>query len=521
MENSRIKNVSKNMINVVFFQIVKILLVFVGRIIFLKVLDSSFLGVNGLFSNILTVLTLTDLGINTSLMYSLYKPLANNDEKKVAQYINYFKKIYNTIALVIAILGVLLIPFLKYLVNLPNDMEHIYLYYLLLLLNSVTSYLFVYKTTLLSADQKMYIINRYDILFQFILFASQTLVLIFTHSFALYLLCTVICTVLSNYFKVRKTEQLYPYLKTKDYDSLPKNDRKNIFMDLKSLFLYKLGGVIQSNTDNILISIFVGTITVGYYSNYSLIILSVTSFLTIFFTSIKASLGNYITNKDKKNQLKMFNILETYNFWLVGFCAICFLILIPDFISICFGENYLLSHSVLIWIVLNFYTSNIRQTIWAYRETTGLFSKTKYITLTTSTINLFLSILLGYYYGIAGIIAATVIARMLFAWWREPQILFKDYFNSSAKTYYCRYIGRLLLLTVTYFLIYFACLLPNINIYIDFILKIIILILIFGLMIIIVYRKSDAMSYFKNNILKKVGGKFYERLFKDKTDSKK
>lgn len=504
MNESRVKNTSRNIIYATIFQLVKIALIFIGRIVFVKKLGAAYLGVNGLFSNILSLLSLADLGITTALMYSLYKPLAEHDENKIAQYTYFFKNVYRIIALAVAVFGIVLIPFLKYLVNLPDDMPNIYLYYILLLANSVISYLYVYRTTILSADQKMFIINKYDTIFQFVLFFMQMLVLFLTNSFALYLVCNIISTLLSNILKVRETKKIYPYLEKMPDEQLSKVEKKEIFKNLSALFFYRIGVIIQSNTDNILISIFVGTIAVGYYSNYSMIILSITTFLTMVFTSLKASVGNFIANKDKDEQLKMFHLLEIYNFWLVGFCSVCFVTLIPDFIVICFGKDYLLSFGLLICAVLNFYTSNIRQTIWAFREATGMFIKTKYITIVTSVINLFLSILLGYFWGLVGIIFATVISRMLYAWWKEPNILFTSYFKSSSRQYFVNYIMRFLLITIICCISLFICnLIPDVNIYLKFVIECIISVVVPLILLFIIYRKSDAMIYIKKNILKR------------------
>ena len=318
MPESRIKKTTKNIFFSFVFQFVTIALVFANRIIFVKILGATYLGINGLFSNILSILSLADLGLNTALMYSLYKPLATDDKKLISKYVNYFGKVYNYIALAVLFLGIFLTPFLKYLVNLPEEVSYIYLYYYLLLINSVISYLFVYKTTILSADQKMYIINKYDTCFQVILFILHVIVLIITKSFALYLTCNIICTLISNLLKVHKTKKLYPYIIELKNEELDKEERRKIFENVSSSFFYNIGGVIQSNTDNILISVFVGTITVGYFSNYSTIITSITSFVSLIFTSLKASLGSFVVSKDKVKQLDMFNNLEVYNYWLIA-----------------------------------------------------------------------------------------------------------------------------------------------------------------------------------------------------------
>lgn len=503
MTDSRVEKTKKNFIYALILQITKILLVFINRIIFVRILGPVYLGINGLFSNVLSMLSVADLGITTAMMYSLYKPLAEHDENKISMYINYFKKVYNVIAIVVLIIGISLIPVLKYMVNLPENVDNIYLYYMLLVLNTALTYLFVYKTTLLSADQKMYVINKYDTIFQFILFGLQILVLLITKSFTLYLLSNLLCTLLSNIIKAKKTDELYPYLK-KEYTPINKQEKKSIFTNIKSLFLYKIGGVIQSNTDNILISIFVGTIVVGYYSNYSIIIMTITSFIALIFASIKASVGNYVYTQNIEEQLKMYNILEIFNFWLVGFCFICFIELIPPFIEICFGKEYLLSQSVLILASLNFYTSNIRQTLWTYRETTGMYNNSiKYITLITAIINIILSILLGKYYGLNGIIAATIISRMVYAWWKEPKIIFNKYFKISSKNYFIKYIFRLLYISIILVLINFICSYININnLYISFVIKMLITIMTSAVLLLSPYIKNDVMVYLKK-ILRK------------------
>lgn len=504
MSDSRIEKTKKNFIYAVILQITKIMLVFANRIIFVKILGPIYLGINGLFSNILSMLSIADLGITTAMMYSLYKPLAEHDEDKVSMYIHYFKKVYNIIALVVMILGIILIPFLRYIVNLPENVDHIYLYYMLLVVNTALTYLYIYKTTLLSADQKMYIISKYDTIFQFVMFVMQIVVLVVTKSFMLYLLSNLICTLLGNVFKARKTDKLYPFLK-KENKEISREEKKSIYTNVKSMFLYKIGGVIQSNTDNILISIFVGTVAVGYYSNYSTIIVTITSFVTLIFTSIKASIGNYVNTQSIKEQFRMYNILEILNFWLVGFCFICFIELIPPFIKICFGEEYLLSQSVLILASLNFYTGNIRQTLWTYRETTGMYNNSiKYVTLVTAVINVILSIILGKYFALNGIIAATIISRMIYAWWKEPKLIFNEYFKESSKSYFVKYILRVAYMIIILLIVNFVSSYIKIsNLYLNFIVKAGITAIFTIILLVLPYLKNEVMIYIKK-IVKRV-----------------
>ncbi len=508
MNETRTKKVSRNIIFATIFQLTKAVLLFISRVIFAKILGPQYLGINGLFSNVLTVLSLADLGINSALMYSLYKPLANDNKEEISAYMNFFKKMYNLIALVVFLLGIMLIPFLKYIINLPNDVPHIYIYYIILLLNSVISYLFIYKTTLLAADQKQYILNKYDTIFQVILFVLQILVLVLTKSFALYLSLNILCTFTGNLFKVRAANKVYPYLKDNKSIDINKASKKDIFSNIKSMFIYKIGGIIQSNTDSILISIFVGTITVGYYSNYSLIVMEIVAFITLMFTSLKASVGNYNITNNSENQYRIFNMLEVYNFWIVGFCSVCLLTLTPTFIQIFFGKDYALSQLFLIFLISNFYTSNIRQTLWVYRETSGIFNKTKYVTMVTAVINILLSIIMGYYFGLSGIVLATVISRMLYAWWKEPLVIYKDIFHKSANEYFIKYIVRIIIIAFIYILIELIFKFININnMILLLIIKAVVSVIIIALVFFIVYRKNEAFSFITDKLKGELHGK--------------
>lgn len=502
MKESRTQKVKKNIVYAVISQFIKAFLLFLSRIIFARVLGPEYLGINGLFSNVLTVLSLADLGMTTAMMFSLYKPLADNNFILIQKYMKFFGKIYNIIAIVIFFVGVSLIPFLKYIVNLPSNVNNIYIYYLILLLNSVLSYLFIYKTTLLAADQKMYIINKYDTFIQIFQFALQLLMLLLFHSFILYLSIQVVCTLLGNILKVLSVNKMYPYLNNGINDELSRNEKKDIFNNIKSLFFYKLGGIIQSNTDNVLISIFVGTIVVGYYSNYNLIILQIINFVTIVFTAIKATIGNYNVDSSIEEQYNMFNRLEFFNFILVGFSSIYLLFLVPDFISLCFGKEYVINFLCYIFIILNYYTANIRQTLWIYRETSGIFEKTKYITIITAFFNIIFSIILGKLFGLLGIVSATVISRMIYAWWKEPIIIFRDVFSKSSKEYFKKYIIRLLFILIISCILYITFLFIKIdNIIVLLIIKFLIISVLLFICFIAFFFKKDEFKFFKNKLL--------------------
>lgn len=510
MEESRIVKTQKNAVTAIAQNILNILLSFLSRMIFVRVLSADYLGINGLFSNILSVLSLADLGMQTAMMYSLYKPIANNDRAKIKNLVAFFRKIYFGIAFVVFVAGIAIIPFLGFIINLDSEIPHLTAYYILALLNIVISYLFIYRTTLVAADQKSYILNKYVMIFKMLSFVAQIAVLMLFKNYFLYLAVAVIVSFLSNLYQNKVALKLYPFLKEKS-GNLEKADKERIVVDIKALFLYKISGTIQSNTDNILISIFVGTVFVGYYSNYTMVVTALVSILSLIFNSVKASIGNIIASDDTSLEKKEFYfwVLELLDFWMVAFSSICCICLFSDFVNIFFGKEYVLSLEIVVAIVLNFYTSNIRQTIWTFRETTGLFNETRFITTVTAVLNIFLSLIAGYYYGMFGILIATVLARMLYAWWKEPMILFDKYFKKSSKRYYITYISRFILFALTGIVTYILGGIFKIeNIYVNFIWKIIVCALVPNIVFFIYFRKTNEFRYIWNKLVDPLLKKF-------------
>ena len=314
---SRTKNSIRNMTFGITTQCIVLLINFISRSIFIYVLGIEYLGINGLFSNILSILSLADLGMGTAMMYSMYNPLANRDEKKLAALTRYFKRIYIIIAFSITVIGLALLPFLRDLVILEQPIKYLELYYLLFLADSVASYLFSYKTLIIYSDQKMYLLKMYSFAFVIIKFLVQTVIIFTTHNYILYLTIQVICTFLSNMCSAKKADKIYPYINKEE--TLEDSEKKKIFSDIKAIFLYKIGGVILNSTDNIIISVIIGTIFVGYYSNYTMIVNSILIFTTTIFNSIHSSVGNLNTSNDREYQYKIFNTLNFAAFWIFHF----------------------------------------------------------------------------------------------------------------------------------------------------------------------------------------------------------
>jgi O-antigen/teichoic acid export membrane protein len=474
----------------------------VSRTIFLNTLGIEYLGINSMFYNILMLLSLADLGFGSAIVYSMYKPLAENDTDTIVALMTYYKNIYRRLAILVACIGIGMLPFLPYVVNLNEEIPHLQIYYLLYVANIVISYLMAYKYTIITADQKGYLISGYSLIASILQTIAQTVILVVFKNYMLYLLVFVIRTFLVNWFQSNKAKKVYPYINgTKELDSATK---KSIFNNVKSMFLYKLGGLLLNNTDNFIISMMVGTVYVGLYSNYLTIIAAIYKFTDIIFDSITFSVGNLNVSEDSERKFEIFNVLNFVIFWIITFCSVCFLVLFNDFISLWIGNEYLFGMPTVIIIVVNFFMPGILTTTSIYRDTTGMFKETRFVLLIAAVINLVLSVILGRNYGLFGILLATAIARMLTNMWYEPFILFKTYFKKSPILYFKRQAIYCMIAVGCGFITYFLSRMLNSISVFSLILKLILCMIVPNVIIVALFFRTKEFEYIYHHIIRKI-----------------
>ena len=443
---SRTKNTIRNASVAGVTKIIIFLVQFICRTVFIKILSTEYLGVNGLFTNILLVLSFAELGMGNAIIFKLYKPIAENDEEKVKTYMNFYKKAYRTIGIIILVIGCMIAPFLKYIIKeAPDIKENLVYIYLLFLLNSSISYFFTYKRSIITGYQKEYINTLVDTIIVIAQNLIQIVVLILTHDFICYILVMLIGTILSNVICASIANKKYPFIKDKKYKKISKQEEKNIFNDVKSLIIYKLGYISSNGIDNIIISTFIGINEVGLLSNYTTITNAANSFLQSFFDAFTASIGNLnAKEKDEKKEDIYYQIIML-TFFIYGLITITMILLINDFISLWIGEKYLLSFSVCLALGLTLFTDGMRFANYTFRNTTGLFGKGKWTQLISSIANIVLSIILVQYLGIFGVLIATVISRVCIATMYDPYLLHKYKFKTSSLRYYKTYIYYIIL----------------------------------------------------------------------------
>lgn len=433
-------------------QLLNLFLAFASRMILVRFLSVEYLGVNGLFGNILTLLSLSELGIGTAMVYCMYKPAALHDTKELTELINLYRRLYRIVAVIVAGIGIALIPFLGILIKDGQEVEHLRLYYVLFLAQSVSSYLFTYKTSLFLVHQKQYINNLYTYGFTLIRYVAQILFLYLTRNFTIYLVIQLGTTVLSGYLAAWHAERMYPYIK-EDRHSLPQlAERMEIYKNIRAMAIHKLGDVVINYTDNLLISAFIGLSSVGIYSNYKLISTNLNHVIYQMISSFNGSIGNLGALESKE---KIYSVYKTLNFMqyvCYGYCTAAMWVLFTPFITMGFGEEFLLPVPVVILLLVDFYTKGMRMATLCFRDAMGIFWYDRYKPILEIVINLTVSLVGVVKYGIGGVLAGTVASFFMVSFWVEPLVLFRFGIGEKWKkklgwyfvTYVC-YAGVLLL----------------------------------------------------------------------------
>lgn len=441
---SRVENIAKNVKFALICQAALVLVQFLVRKVFALTLGEEYLGLNGLFSNILSMLSFAELGVGTSIIYSLYKPIAEHDTEKIKSLMRLYKRAYLAIGIFILAAGISLTPHLDFFVKeMPSDIPHIEWIYVLNVANSGISYFFIYKASLLFADQKRYVETIVTTITKLTASLFQLAVLWKTGDYLLYLLITAGATLLQNFWICAKTDRMYPYLKEKQVQRLPKEDLHVIKKNVGAMMFHKLGQVVVFSTDSILMAKFVSVVSVGIYSNYLLIRKSLQMVIELVFVSLAASMGHVNASETDEKKYEVFCNVNFLSAWVFGFMSICLLLLYNPFIRLWLGEEYLFPFSTVAVIVANFYMYCMRMPIGNMKDAMGLFWNDRYKPLAEVALNFGISVVLGKHYGIFGILLGTLISTILVPFWVEPLVLYLHGFERNPWIYFRQYAGYL------------------------------------------------------------------------------
>lgn len=436
----------------VLLQLVQIIGSFVYRTVFLMFLSKEYLGINGLFSNVLQLFSLAELGIGSAIQYSMYKPFSQQDTQKIGALIHFYKTVYNALAVLVLVIGLAVYPFIGYLVNaseLPSDINLTAVYFLFVI-NSAASYLFVYKQSLLTADQQSHKISLFSCALQVASHGIKILALFLFKDYHLMLAADIVLTILLNgSFSLWISKRYQSVFQAKGH--LGTEDKKNIFTHTFGLLCHKVGYIVVTGTDNIVLSKFVSLVAVGIYSNYATLITAITNVMTRILGALVPTIANYTLTKTKDESYGLFKRILFADLWLSSFTTVCLYLLLNPFITLWLDESFLLPQSVVALICLQHYLQSARLTAGKFIDSCGLFHLDKIRPLIESAINLAVSIVLAIYMGIAGVFIGTVVSGLLTYFWREPYLLHKHFFQRSTRNYW---LTQLLWLAITVALCY-------------------------------------------------------------------
>ncbi len=487
---------------------VSIFLPFVVRTIIINVLGIQYLGLSSLFSSVLNILNITELGFGTAMVYSMYKPIAEDDEQTINALLNLYKKIYRIIGIIVLVAGIAVMPVLRFLIKggYPSNIN-LYLLFLIFLANNVVGYFFfAYKSSLLSAHQRNDIVSKITIILQIFTSAAQIAVLFLFKNYYVYIIFLPLSTLANNICVHFTTKKLYPQYFGKGQISA--SQKKYIKKNIYALFLHKIGSAIQSSIDNIAISAFMGLTLLGKYNNYYFILTAVQGFILIIKQSLVAGIGNELVLESKEaNKTQFYRYLFIFA-WIISWCSTCFMCLYQPFMQVWVKQENMLSINVVICLVVLFYVNEMRGVLGMYKDALGMWYEDRFKPILISIVNAVGTIICAYFGWFEGIIIVTIISYSLIGVPIETFVFYKKYMEEKQQKYYIKQLFYILVSFITIVATYLTCSLIAISGIKEIIVKFIICLVVPN---IIMFAFYFHMSEFKQSItfLKSLKGKKY------------
>lgn len=455
MADSRSKNASRNIVFAFANKIIAVLLPFVTRTITLYLLGEKYLGIGSLFTSVLSFLSLAELGLGSAIVFSMYQPIAENDEDKICALLAYYRSFYRRIGIAILAVGTLLVPVIPYLIkDEPPAGANVYILFYLYLMNSVISYFFAgYKQSLLTAHQRTDLISKITMVVSVLIQIGQIAALVLTKNFYIYAIVPIVGTILTNILNLIITNRRYPRLQCRG--SIGTEDRQAIKKRLSGLVGTKLNSIVVHSSDMLVISAFLGLTANTIYGNYYYIMNAVYAFVFLFFSSLTASVGNSLVTETPEKNFRLFQTISLINAWITGWCSVCLLCLYHPFMVLWVGERLSYSLGIEITLVVYFFVYTIQKTILVFKDAAGIWYEDRYRPYVCMIMNVILNVVLVQWIGIYGVTCSSIAAFLLSIPWINGT-LFKTLFQRSPVPNLLR-IGYYALVTtgaagLTYFL---------------------------------------------------------------------
>lgn len=495
MELSRTENAVRNTLAAFLLQIVTMMARFVSQTIFIQLLGKQYAGVAGVFSDILQMLAASELGIGAAVLFSLYQPIKDNDYSKISSYMSLLKRVYHIVSIVIMGGGIILLPFLRYIVkDVPDIKEDIRVIFMLFVIKTALSYLFHYRAVLFEAYQYKRIQSLINCISSIVIICIQVVILYLTRQYYTFLFLEIAGVLLSNFVLAVKYDRKYSFIK-KEKAKLSGEEMGQVWKNVGNLSLYRVATISLNATDSIIISSMLGTAIVGLLSGYRMLTNYVFSFSGQFLHSSLPGIGNATVSETTEHNYLIYKRLSFVLFVITCITSTCLFVSLSPFVKWWLGEDFVVPTGVVAVLVMNYFTSMMMIVNTSFRNVYGLFNRKPMAPVCMAVTNIVLSIFLGKLFGLIGIFAATSISRMATLLWVDPWLLYKNVYNISMKEYWIEFVKKVILVITSCALTY-LCTDCIWGFRANFVLRLAIALLISALIIRITYSKSEEYGYF-------------------------
>ena len=496
----RTKNATRNIVFGVLYRIVATLCPFIMRTVLLYKLGVDYLGLNNLFTSLLSFLSLAELGVGSAMVYAMYKPIAEEDNATVCALLNLYKQLYRIIGTIILVIGLCLLPFINHLVKGEHPANiNLYILYLIYLVNTVVSYyLFGYKQSILMAHQRNDIISKTSMIVQMMMYICQVLLLVLFANYYYYIIMLPIFTVVTNFANSYLVDKYYPQFTCKG--TVDCETSKQIKKNVLALIGGKLSNTVLHSSDNLVLSAFLGLSAVAIYGNYYYILNAIVGFTEVIYTALTAGIGNSIVTEEIEKNHKDFRILSFMNAWLVAWCTTSYMCLVQPFMKIWTGESLMFPISMVILFSVYFYLYQINKIVLAYKDAAGLWWHDRFRPYVVMGTNLISNIILVQVIGIHGVILSTIVSLIISVPWATYTI-YKFLFKKGAVQYARRFTVNALIAFMACFCTFKICSLININMYMDLILRGVVCCIVPNLIILVLNFRNPDLIESKNKVM--------------------
>ena len=506
-KRSRTKNTARNMMMAVILNVVTIAIGLFTQRIFLHILGAEYMGLNSLFVNILSALAVAELGIGNAIIFSMYKPMAEDDHQTIRALMAFYKKWYAIIGFVILCLGLVILPFTPIIVGEQSLDVSVQIIFAISLADIVLSYYLGYKRSIIFVAQRNYIIDFIGLIYIVLLASLQMLVLFLTKNYYLYLIVKLALRILQNVVLNTIAGKLFPYIKEPNPPALSKTVRKDIAKKVKGLVYHKVSTFIVLGTDNIIITTFLGLFINGLYASYYMIISSLQSVFSQVIAATTASVGNLLVENNKPKQFDVFRKIRFINFWLAMLGMTGLVVVMDSFIKVWLGPEFLLGFEVLVVLAINFYVAVTRMSYSVFKEAAGIFYEDRFVPIVESLVNIVASVILVNIFGLAGVFMGTILSSMVLFVYSYPKFVYKNLFGRSYRQYAIETVAYAVLAgaicAVTFFATRYATDLMGLTGIPLVVANVAAVLIIPNLLMFVLFAKNDNLKFFTKKLLRR------------------